>query len=155
MQQVPVSPFQFILPGKWFLADILRKEHHHLICLKWFGKETESTVTQYKNIQNIPVLPKTVLLSYKVRREDYRERVKAKSGIYYCQPLTFMLLKLMDQVKRAADDAWDRLQANGSHLDTQDTEKSGRLCKSSKKKKPQFLPFSRQSAPIHKPWAPG
>lgn len=38
----------------------------------------------------------------------------------------------MDQVKRAADDAWDQLQANGSHLDTQDTEKSARLCKSSK-----------------------
>lgn len=66
--------------------------------------------------------------------------MKAKSGIYYCQPLTFVLLKLMDQVKRAADDARDQLQANGSHLDTQDTEKSGSLWKSSKSPPPpQFL----------------
>lgn len=42
-----------------------------------------------------------------------------------------MWLKLMDQVKRAADDALDQFQSNGFHLDqtSQDTKKSGELCK--------------------------
>lgn len=64
-----------------------------------------------------------------------------------------MWLKLMDQVKKAADDALDQFQSNGFHLDqTVRTRKSRENC--AKKQERQFLPFSKHSAAIHKPWAP-
>lgn len=71
-----------------------------------------------------------------------------KSGIHKCLHLTFKSLKRMDQVKSA----WDQIQSNGFYLaQPARTLKSQENC--AKKEEVPFLPFSKHSATIHKPWA--